>query len=249
MSSITKKDALVYAKYGIKVDFGKLISPLGPVCPLLKDGNGKTGTAVHTFSMPAGKNGTCVRDCEGCYAKTGRYNTSTVMDSLVMNMNLVNHHLNWVERAIRAQLEIIGKGEIRIHASGDFATENSDEYAAMWYGIAHDFPAFLFWTYTKVKKFETLFDDLQNANIVKSVIPHIGVNFGKCEYIINAYYTLKALDLPVYICKCGFDDNQHCEGCGVCATYKFVLFVEHSTGYNAKKDPLYGKLCEIVNNQ
>lgn len=96
---------------------------------------------------------------------------------------------------------------------------------------------------------ETLFDSLKNANIVKSVIPGIGLNFGTCEYIINAYYTLRELEESVYICRCGIDKNQHCERCGVCTTYKYVLFVEHSTSYKAELDPLYGKLCEIVNNQ
>ena len=100
-----------------------------------------------------------------------------------------------------------------------------------------------------MQKFETLFDDLSNANIVKSIIPHIGVNFGKCEYIINAYFTLKAMGLNVYICKCGIDKNQHCEGCKVCASYDYVLFVEHSTGYKAEEDKLFSKLCEIINNQ
>lgn len=119
----------------------------------------------------------------------------------------------------------------------------------MWHDIAHDFRSFETWTYTKMKKYETLFDDLPNANIVKSVIPGIGFNFGHCDYIINAYYTLKALGKSVYICKCGFDKNQHCEKCGVCSQYEYVLFLEHSTGYNAEKDPLYQKLYNIVMNQ
>lgn len=100
-----------------------------------------------------------------------------------------------------------------------------------------------------MKQYETLFDDLKNANIVKSIIPSIGFNFGKCEYIINAYFTLKTMGKSVYICKCGIDKNQHCENCGVCAAYEYVLFLEHSTDYKAEADPLYSKLCEIVNNQ
>jgi len=148
-----------------------------------------------------------------------------------------------------AQLEYIGRGEIRIHAAGDFNTKDPESYARMWYDIAKKNNSFRFWTYTKVKQFETLFDNLKNANIVKSVIPGIGFNFGTCEYIINAYYTLQEMNESVYICKCGIDKMQHCEKCGVCATYKYVLFVEHSTSYKAEKDPLYAKLCEIVNNQ
>lgn len=247
--SINKKQAAIYNAYGITVKDGKLISPMGPVAPLLKEGNSKVGKKVYTFSLLPGKAGTCACDCKGCYAMTGFYNMPSVHDALVMTTNLVNHHLAWVENAIRAQLEIIGSGEVRIHAAGDFATENMDEYAAMWHNVAHDFKSFLFWTYTKVTKFETLFDDLPNANIVKSIIPKVGINFGHCDYVISAYYTLKALGLPVYICRCGIDKNQHCENCGVCATYKYVLFVEHSTSYKAEDDPMFGKLCEIVNNQ
>lgn len=101
----------------------------------------------------------------------------------------------------------------------------------------------------KLKKFENLFDKFKNANIVKSVIPGLGFNFGKCEYIINAYYTLLELGKSVYICKCGIGKEQHCEHCGVCATYDYVLFIEHSTGYKAEKDPYYDKLVEIINNQ
>jgi hypothetical protein len=75
------------------------------------------------------------------------------------------------------------------------------------------------------------------------------MNYGRCDYIINAYYTLKDAGKSVYICRCGIDKDQHCERCGVCATYDYVLFIEHSTGYNAEKDPLYSKVVEIANNQ
>lgn len=126
---------------------------------------------------------------------------------------------------------------------------HSDVYAFMWYTIAKRFQSFRFWTYTKVTRFEVLFDDLKNANIVKSIIPKVGVNYGHCDYIMSTYYYLRELGESVYICKCGFDDNQHCERCGVCAGYKYVLFLEHSTKYNGKADPLYSKLYEIVMNQ
>lgn len=261
MSTITKK--AIYAKYGIEFSNGKIMSPVGSISELLKEGNGKTGKQVYTFSMLPGNimytveingeeiqiKGTCACLCSGCYATTGRYNCDNVIHSMAVNTYLVNNHLDFVKACIMAQLESIGRGEIRIHAAGDFNTTNPDSYAYMWKEIAKRFNSFRFWTYTKVKKYENLFDDLKNANIVKSVIPGIGFNFGHCEYIINAYYTLKDIGESVYICKCGIDKNQHCERCGVCATYKYVLFIEHSTGYNAEKDPLYSKLIEIVNNQ
>lgn len=261
MKKISKKE--IYAKYGIRIEGDKIVSPIGNICELLKEGNDKTGKLVYTFSLLPGTDvfkmeingheitakGTCICDCIGCYAKTGRFTCSNVIRSMIINTYLVNNHLDFVKACISAQLEYIGRGEIRIHAAGDFNTENSEQYTNMWYDIAKRNNSFRFWTYTKIKRYETLFDDLKNANIVKSVIPGIGINFGHCDYIINAYYTLRELEQSVYICKCGIDKNQHCERCGVCATYKYVLFVEHSTDYKAEKDPMYSKLCEIVNNQ
>lgn len=253
----------IYAKYGIQYKSGKILSPIGYIPELLKEGNSKTGKNVWTWSILPGTHeftleingekvvvcGTCICDCVGCYAKTGFYKMKNVIDSLAINTYLVNMYPEFVKNAISAQLEIIGRGEIRIHASGDFNTADPENYAEMWREIAEQFPTFRFWTYTKTRKFETLFDNLKNANIVKSIIPKIGVNFGHCDYIINAYYTLKAMDCKVYICKCGIDKNKHCENCGVCTVFDFVLFLEHSTEYKAEKDPLYEKLCEIVNNQ
>ena len=260
---LTKKQ--VYAKYGIEYDSktGKILSPIGYINELLKEGNSKTGKLVYTFSLLPGKFtytlnldgidinvlGTCCCNCNGCYAMTGFYITNSVIRSMAMNTFLVNNHITFVKNAISAQLEYMGRGEIRIHASGDFNTLFPDAYASMWHDIAKNFPSFRFWTYTKVKRFETLFDDLKNANIVKSVIPGIGINFGHCDYIINAYYTLLEMGKSVYICKCGIDKNQHCERCGVCSSYDYVLFLEHSTDYKPEADPLYGKFIELVNNQ
>lgn len=259
---MTKRE--IYAKYSIELTKdGKIVSPVGNICELLKEGNEKTGKAVYTFSILPGTriyeidisgkvyfvSGTCACDCVGCYAKTGHYNHDTTIRSMAINTYLVNNHIDFVKNCIMAQLEYIGRGEIRIHAAGDFNTKDPEKYAAMWHDIAKSFPSFRFWTYTKVKRFETLFDNLKNANIVKSIIPGIGFNFGTCEYIINAYYTLKEMGQSVYICRCGIDKMQHCEKCGVCATYKYVLFLEHSTNYKAEKDPLFPKLIEIINNQ
>lgn len=259
--SITKKQA--YEKHGITFKTGKIFSPIGPICELLKEGNDKTGKLVFTFSLLPGTSeftmdvngktitvkGTCACDCLGCYAKTGHYRQTSAIRSMIINTYLVNNHIDFVKACIMAQLEYIGRGEVRIHAAGDFNTSDPDKYAEMWLDIAKRNNTFRLWTYTKIKRFETLFDSLKNANIVKSVIPGVGINYGHCDYIINAYYTLKAMGKTVYICRCGIDKNQHCERCGVCATYEYVLFIEHSTGYNAEKDPLFEKLVYIINNQ
>lgn len=258
---ITK--AMIYKKHGITFKDSKILSPIGFIPELLKDGNSKTGKAVYTWSVLPGTGkytliingeeivicGTCICDCVGCYAKTGFYKQNNVIESMARNTYLVNKYPDFVYRAISAQLEIIGRGEIRIHAAGDFNTADPESYSRLWFRIAKENPTFRFWTYTKLSKYETLFDSVKNANIVRSIIPHVGINFGHCDYIINAYYTLKSLNQEVYICKCGIDKNQHCEKCGICSAYKYVLFVEHSTAYKAEEDPLFEKLCEIVNNQ
>lgn len=248
MARMTKKD--IYASFGIEYDNnGHILYNDEWIPELLKDGNTKTGKHVHTFSLPAGKEYSCVCDCIGCYAQVGRYNTDAVKESNIRNMRIVENNIDFFYRAISAQLATIGNGEIRIHASGDFAVKNMTEYAETWHRIVKENPSFLFWTYTKVRTLETLFDDLDNGNIVKSVIDGMGVNFGHCDYILKVYRKLKTMGASVYICRCGIDSNQHCENCGHCSKSDFVLFIEHSTEYNAKKDPYFEELKRVIDEQ
>lgn len=239
----------IYAAHGIEYKNGKILYNGTWISELLKEGNSKTGKKVYTWSMLPGKAGTCACDCVGCYAQTGFYNMPSVIESLTLNTYIVENDIDFFYNAICAQLETIGSGEIRIHAAGDFNTKNSKEYANCWKMIALKYNTFLFWTYTKVKEYETLFDGIENANIVKSVINGIGYNFGHCDYIINTYNTLKNHGASVYICRCGIDKNQHCENCKHCATTDFVLFIEHSTEYKAEKDPLFETLKAIIDAQ
>jgi hypothetical protein len=245
-----KSKAAIYAQYGIKYANGLILAPNGKwVRELLKEGNTKTGKKVLTFSLLPGKEGTCICNCPGCYAMTGFYLMPDVHASLERNTELVNTDLDFVRRAIMAQLEYIGQAEVRIHAAGDFNTADPDAYAAMWHDIAKAFPACRFWTYTKITRFETLFDDLDNANIVRSLVPEKGVNYGHCDYILELYAYLKSIGESVYICRCGIDKNQHCENCGHCSMAKYVLFIEHSTAYKAENDPLYETLKAVIDAQ
>lgn len=247
MKKPTKKE--VYGKYGIDYDNGKILYNGKWISELLKEGNSKTGKRVYTWSMLAGTEGTCICNCEGCYAQTGFYNMPSVKESLALNTSIVENDIDFFYRAMSAQLEIIGNGEVRIHASGDFNTKNSKTYAKTWKMLAMENKNILFWTYTKMKEYETLFDGIDNANIVKSVINGIGYNYGHCDYIIETYRKLKAMNASVYICRCGIDKNQHCENCKHCITSQFVLFIEHSTDYKAEKDPLFETLKTIIESQ
>lgn len=264
-TTIRKSKKQIYLEHGIIYNNGKILTPYGWVRELLKKGNSKTGKTVYTFSLLPGTGfytatvngieytvkGTCICDCEGCYAKVGRYKTPTVIRSMLVNTLLVNNYIQVVKRILSAQIECLGRVEIRIHAAGDFNTVNSAEYANMWREIVTRYSVDIYdtWTYTKIKPYETLFEGIKNANIVKSIIPGIGKNYGHCGYVMKAYNKLKEEVKSVYICLCGIDPLKHCENCSVCATYEYVLFIEHSTEYDAKKDPLYPALCEMALNQ
>lgn len=263
MARATKKD--LYRENGIEMikegSSEKILTPLGYHAPLLKNGNSKVGTNVYTWSTLPGTGtftatvngkevevkGTCKCDCPGCYAKSGRYNGSVVIDSNAFNTIIARDYTEFMVKAIIAQVHADKVKLCRIHASGDFSDSNNDtKYLEGWQEIVKACPDTLFWTYTKNPIAENAFNDIPNCNIVKSVIPGIGLNFGHCDYILATYETLKEAGESVYLCKCGFDPNQHCVNCKGCSEHKYVLFVEHSTGYKAEKDPLYPVLRAIA---
>ena len=238
--------AEIYAKHGIVFDAktNTIETPIGTMKELLKVGNSKTGAKVKTWSM---NQSTCPVHCANCYANFGCYQFSNVKESLRRNTELARNHIEFLDRALRAQLGTFKAGtEIRIHAVGDFF---SAEYLLMWHDIAKDFPQHVFWTYTKVTAFENAFADLDNANIVKSIVKGFGFNFGHCDYVIDMYKALRKLNVKVHICRCGIDENQHCAGCHKCSECEYVLFVEHSTAYKAEDGPRYAELVELVENQ
>ena len=198
---MTKKE--IYAQYGIEFNGGKIYAPMfGFINPLLVNGNSKLGKGVWTFStLPTNKyfhlvidgnpievKGTCPCHCDGCYATKGNYNFSSVQNSLGIKTVLSRLYMDFVKRAIIAQIKADKIKLCRIHASGDFF---DDAYIAMWYDIISECKDCAFWSYTKNSKAENAFDALPNVNIVKSVIHGFGFNFGKCGYILKVYKALK----------------------------------------------------------
>lgn len=256
---MTKKE--IYAKYGIEYKSGKILSPLfGWVALLLINGNAKLGKGVYTFSiLPTNElyqfifdgiefqvRGTCPCHCKGCYATKGFYCMSSTKNSLAKKTILVRECLDWVKRAILAQIEAENIKMLRIHASGDFM---SAEYIQMWREIVDSTPSTVYWTYTKNPDAEHAFDDMNNINVVPSLVKGFGFNFGHCDYILKVYRALKELGERVYICRCGIDPNQHCVNCKGCSENTFVLFIEHSTEYKAEDDPCFEELKAIIENQ
>lgn len=144
---MTKKE--VYAKHGIIFQNDKIVSPVGLIRELLKEGNDKTGKLVLTFSLLPGNGeftidingieytvkGTCICKCKGCYAMTGHYNHDTTIRSMAINTYLVNNHIDFVKACIAAQLEYMVRGEVRIHAAGDTSTDFiiiPDKWENLW---------------------------------------------------------------------------------------------------------------------
>ena len=272
MPRITKKD--IYKEFGIEfVKAGKtswhINSPVGSIPPVLVDGNEKIGKGVYHFStLPGCKEynvtlangetvyipGTCAGNCENGYCMVGRYAMQSVRNSLANKTVLARENLEFLESAIMAQIKANKIKTVRVHVTGDFF---SRDYLEMWKRIVKNNPGTIFWTYTKETAAENAFDGLENANIVKSNTPVLagidsktnGYNFGHCDYIIALYKFLKAIGKSVYICRCGIDDNQHCTNCTACAKCDVVLFLEHGTDYNAKEDPLYPDLVELIESQ
>ena len=269
MARITKKD--IYAKHGIayRASDGKILSPLfGWIKPLLVDGNKKIGRGAYHFStLPTNRfynvvidgkdynvRGTCNCTCMNadgkisCYATKGNYNFKSVIASLAKKTLLCYQNLDFVRRAIMAQIEADNIKLVRIHAAGDFY---SMEYALMWKSIVDNFPAVTFWTYTKNKACESVFDTCANGNIVKSFLPNGKMNFGHCDHIMEMYEMLKTAGKSVHICFCGIEKYagipaKHCTNCHSCATCDYVLFIEHSTDYKAEKDKLFPTLVQMI---
>ena len=269
---LTKKE--IYAKHGIIYDTKtqKIESPIfGFIPPILVNGNEKIGKGAYHYSMlPTNREynvtidkvdyavkGTCLCTCMNengditCYATKGNYNFKSVIRSLAKKTILTYEYMDFVERAITAQIEADNIKLCRIHAAGDFF---SIEYAEMWKRIASAFPGTTFWTYTKNKAAENVFDGMENANIVKSFLPNGTMNFGHCDHIINMYNVLKAAGKKVHICFCGIEKYagiapKHCTDCHGCAENDYVLFIEHSTDYQAEKDPLFPAVVALILSQ
>lgn len=255
----------IYAAYGIKFESGKIEAPeFGFIPPLLINGNEKIGHGVYHFStLPTNQEfnviinnksftipGTCPCYCKGCYATKGNYNYPDIKIGLAIKTILVRRYPEFVIAAINAQIKADRVELLRIHASGDFDITNIKcSEIDIWRNVAINNPGVKIWSYTKVKSAENAFDDIANINIVKSVISGCGFNFGHCDYILNTFKKLKANNESVYICRCGIDKNQHCVNCTGCSKNKYVLFVEHSTGYKAEKDACFEELKSVIENQ
>ena len=195
----------------------------------------------------ATEKGTCPMTCKGCYGTCGFYTFNSTKYYLIMRTRLLKNYPEIYFLLVALQIEHEHIEKLRIHATGDFLPGEAKGF----YNVLIQFPHVKAWTYTKceISGEIALLDSLTNCNIVKSIIPHCGFNYGHVAYIANMYYYLKRLNKSVYICRCGIDKNQHCSSCNGCSDHEYVLFVEHSTGYNAADDYGYNKLVSLIESQ
>lgn len=200
----------------------------------------------------------CPIHCDDCYCDNGCYNFPDNKAKNLLKLILAKYFLEWLERALTAQIEADKITQIRIHAAGDFF---SIEYTMMWKRIANRFEKqTIFWTYTKVEFALDILKDIPNLLIVPSITA-CGFNFGTCKELLYRYNKLTKLGYRVHICACGTPIEKeldiHCctckHGCKAIRTEcDYVLFIKHSTNdYKAgEKDPVeFAKICEIIAKQ
>ena len=119
------------------------------------------GMSCWSFSLPAGKNGSCVYEfaetkdsiCHGCYAQINRYNMPNVLSAqwvrfLWVQDCLKNNPVTFIDTMVNAiRLHTHNKGYFRVHDSGDFF---SPEYIKAWHVICESLPKIKFWFPTRV---------------------------------------------------------------------------------------------------
>ena len=245
---------------GLKT-YGETIMIEGVLYPLpLVKGNAKIGNVWHASTLPTDQTftyelngemvqecGTCPLTCSGCYGTKGNYNFSNVKRILALRTRFLRLYPELYFTIARFQIVAENIQLIRLHATGDFMPHE----AKGWHDIFKAFPNVRGWTYTKcaidgdIKRL----NDLDNFNIVNSIVRGCGFNFGHIDYVLKTYNHLKASGETPYICRCGIDKNQHCDNCKGCAVNKYVLFIEHSTDYKAEKDPLYNTIRALIETQ
>lgn len=274
----TRKD--IFKDFGIEYDSKaeKILAPWNEYIPLpLKNRNSKVGSKAWAFSMTHGNEtfkvsdfgyrtqavmnsaciseiaGSCACHCDHCYCDSGCYNFDSTKASNMINLILARFYLDFLKRAILAQIKAYKITQIRIHASGDFL---SDDYINMWKEIVIECASVIFWTYTKVEKALNAFQNLNNLSIVPSNTP-VGINFGKCADLLKKYNELTEKGYKVHICACGTKYEKHCcdctTGCKAIGNgIDFVLFILHSTGdYKAGEKDVddFNKVVEIIKAQ
>lgn len=259
-SNKSKKE--FFAEYGVEYKGGKILAPWGEYVTLPLTWGSKThcygwSTLAGTKEWKVEFNGssqvmkgTCVCQCQHCYGCNGRYAMPGVYNANAWRTVAAREYQDWLANAITAQINWGVKGNplgfVRVHITGDFFDMG---YVNMWKRIKANCPLTRMWAYTKNKEAEDAFDDVADFNIVKSLVPGFGFNYGHCDYVMSMYHALKEAGVPTHICRCAITNDQHCNNCRACQDLTYVLFLEHGSNYNPQKDPLWNDFVSLVESE
>lgn len=163
----------------------------------------------------------CSECASTCYAVKSYRQYPTVKTAWDRNLNMVKNDLETFVARITVQLLRAKEKTVRIHASGDFI---SQEYVNAWQEIAEGFPEINFYTYTKSLKrwdYEGILA-LPNVNIIDSFIDG-KLNYGSIEHVEDLVENHEA-----FLCPATVDKTVKCgEGCNYCVKGDKVCFLQH----------------------
>lgn len=177
------------------------------------------------FDLPAVETCLNCNDCKDkCYAKKASVQYVDVRIFRDSNLQLFLSKRELLKELLILQLSNSKETTIRIHASGDFF---SQDYIDFWNDIIKLFPLKKFYAYTKVSSLLDFSDicKLGNFNLIDSIINDIHLNFGDIDYCnsLNQKY-------GTFICpatKKGTIEYRCGLNCSYCVTNKNVCFIQH----------------------
>lgn len=140
---------------------------------LFTRGNIKLHKNIVTFSLPAGRAGSCEKDCANCYAMRTERLRPIVARHRRANM-AVSQNWAFVSLAIEELKEWTKRKVkyVRVHEGGDFYDM---EYVMKWHHIATSLPKLTFYCYTKAEELDLEpLKELDNFIVMRSLEPLLG---------------------------------------------------------------------------
>jgi hypothetical protein len=133
---------------------------------LLQQGNGKLGSAIHVWSIPAldtcpGSSAICR---SACYALRHRFRFQQVRDRLIWNRQQSCRD-DFVDRMV-AEIRTQGVLVVRLHVAGDFPDV---EYARKWLAIIQQLPRVRFYGYTRSWRLPRIAAVLEQIAVLSSM--------------------------------------------------------------------------------
>lgn len=210
---------------------------LGKYSPkMFSNGNLKLGSNVAIWNLPTRV--TCKYNCKDCYAvKAERFRPSVrvqrafhyiIVQMAIKDIIKMEYLKNYLINEIKYYSMLYKNFCVRIHESGDFYCK---EYLNMWLDIISRCDGISFYTYTKQlepAEIDTINNNYNNLNIIKSIIDDKFLNYGDDEYINTVEKYLQAGKQEY--CKCHWDNKQsgYCmTQCNKCLYCDKVLFLKH----------------------